>query len=58
MATNDEDLARALLDILEEDDPDAFIGQFETSERIAIDGRFNLMDVARKLRETMAAAMA
>jgi hypothetical protein len=49
-------LARAIYDALKENDPNAFMGSFETIEeepyvdgRVTIDGRFNMIALARRI---------
>lgn len=50
LGDNNECIAKVLYDLLEEGDPEAFLGEFEPNESITIDGRFNLTSLARRLR--------
>lgn len=54
-ATAPIDLAEAIYAAMVEDDPTAFIGEFEIDSRTTVDGKFELMMVAervlRKLRD-------
>jgi hypothetical protein len=49
------DLAEAILAALDQDDPNAFLGEFDIGSRTTVDGEFELMMVAerilKKLRE-------
>lgn len=47
-------LARAIYDAMGEGDHNAYIGIYRPGERVTIDGRFNLSQVARALREHLA----
>lgn len=48
-----EELAQALRDALEADDPEAFIGEFDARHPVTIDGKFNLTAIATVLISRM-----
>lgn len=47
----DERLARAIYVALETADQKAFIGEFSTTNRVTVDGKFDLLALARVLRK-------
>lgn len=57
MTTGDNEeirVARALHAALEADDPDSVVGPFDPKEAVTVDGRFRLVEVARRLRGILA----
>lgn len=47
------ELAIALYSALENDDPDAHLGECDIDDRISIDGRFDLIRVAKRIQDSL-----
>jgi hypothetical protein len=55
-ATNSEGLAKAIYDALESNDPEAYLGPFVANQPITIDGKFDLISVARAVAASFRAS--